>query len=210
MKVKKNLFWLLVLIIGSCVPVMSLHPLYNEKDVVFDEKLLGTWAIEDSNEFMEFSRMADEDKTYQLIYSKDSADPNENAKGLYVAKMVKLENKLFLDVSSLSPYGKLDEKKPPEWLFSSILFLPVHTFFRIDSLGPQLKLRLTDDDKLKDLLKKDPNVIKHEMVEGTPVLTASTSELQRFVLKYADNKDLFSTELILNRQKAKEAEKTKK
>ncbi len=46
MNAKKFFFYLLAVLLGSCVPVMSLHPLFNEKDVVFDEKLLGTWVEE--------------------------------------------------------------------------------------------------------------------------------------------------------------------
>ncbi len=208
MKTKKFLICLLALVIGSCGPVLSLHPLYYDKDVVFDEKLLGTWATEDSNDFMEFSRMADERKTYQLIISKRNTDPNEN--GLFVAKMVKLDNKLFLDLSPF-PYGKLDEKKNTEWYRGAILYLPVHTFLRVDSIEPQLKLRFTDDDKIKKLLKKEPNIIKHEMIEGTPILTASTSELQKFFIKYADSNEVFlDGDIVLNRQKTIESEKSKK
>lgn len=44
MKGKKLLFYSLAAILGGCVPVMSLHPLYTEKDVLFEEKLLGSWV----------------------------------------------------------------------------------------------------------------------------------------------------------------------
>ena len=203
MRAKKNLLYLLALVLGSCVPVMSLHPLYNEKDVVFDEKLLGLW-VGDSNEItMEFTLPEKEEKTYQLIYAIHDKDPNEDAKGLFAAHLVKIENKLFLDVISPSPYGKLDEKNKPEWFLSSILFLPVHTFIRVDSIEPQLKLRLTDNDSIKKLLEKDPNAIKHEMIDGDAVLTADTKTLQKFVLKYADSEEVFSNELKLTRKSLK-------
>ena len=48
MKVKKFLFYLLAALLGGCVPVMSLHSLYTEENVVFEEKLLGTW-VDDPN-----------------------------------------------------------------------------------------------------------------------------------------------------------------
>jgi len=44
MKTKKLLFYSLAALLGGCVPVMSLHPLYTEKDVLFEEKLLGRWV----------------------------------------------------------------------------------------------------------------------------------------------------------------------
>ena len=46
MKTKKFLFYLLAVFLGGCV--LSLHPLYTEKDLIFEEKLLGTWAKNDS------------------------------------------------------------------------------------------------------------------------------------------------------------------
>ena len=49
MKTKKLLSCLIVAIIGGCIPVMSLHPLYTEKDVVFEEGLLGTWLDDPNN-----------------------------------------------------------------------------------------------------------------------------------------------------------------
>ncbi len=36
-RAKKALFYLLAALLGGCVPVMSLHPLYTEKDVVFEK-----------------------------------------------------------------------------------------------------------------------------------------------------------------------------
>jgi hypothetical protein len=65
-------------------------------------------------------------------------------------------------------------------------------------------MRLTDDEEMETLLKEDPNAVKHEIVEGKPVLTASTKELQAFVLKYADDERLFSEETVLSRKKPEE------
>ncbi len=48
MRTKKLLFHLPAALLAGCVPVMSLHPLYTDKDVIFEEKLLGTW-LDDPN-----------------------------------------------------------------------------------------------------------------------------------------------------------------
>lgn len=34
---------LLLSLLGACGPVLSIHPLYTDKDVVFDPALLGSW-----------------------------------------------------------------------------------------------------------------------------------------------------------------------
>jgi len=199
MKTKKLTFYLLAGILGGCIPVMSLHPLFTEKDLAFDEKLLGTWV--DANETMwQFSDANKPEKAYELIFTD-----KEGKKGSFVAHLVKLENRLFLDVYPSEP--PWDEKDPNkvEWLHNTFFFIPAHTFIKINGIEPELKLQLTDDDELKKLLKEDPNVVKHEFVEDGDgfILTASTKELQAFVVKYADDSRVFTEEGILTRKKTK-------
>ena len=65
-----------------------------------------------------------------------------------------------------------------------------------------MELRLTDDEKLKELIEQDPKVVKYEKLEnGKIFLTASTQHLQEFVLKHADNDKLFTEEIPLVRFK---------
>jgi hypothetical protein len=197
MKTKKFLFYLLAGILGGCLPVMSLHPLFTEKDLAFDEKLLGTWV--DANETMwQFSDTNKPEKAYELIFTD-----KEGKKGSFVAHLVKLENRLFLDVYPSEP--PWDEKDPNkvELLHNTFFFIPVHTFIKVNGIEPQLKLQLTDDEEFKKLLKEDPNVIEHTSIEGKLVLTASTQKLQAFALKYADDSRVFTEEGILNRKKTK-------
>ena len=197
MKTKKFLFYLLAALLGGCIPVMSLHPLFNEKDVVFDEKLLGGW-VDDSNSIWEFKRVGESENAYNLIFTD-----KEGKKGSFVAHLVKLENRLFLDVYPSEP--PWDEKDPNkiEWLYNTLFYIPAHTFIKINGIEPELKLQLTDDDELKKLLKEDPNAAEHTSIEDKLVLTASTKELQAFVLKYADDSRLFTKEIVLNRKKTK-------
>ena len=201
---RKLLFYLLAAILGGCVPVMSLHPLYTEKDVIFEEKLLGTW-VDDPNgpeAIWEFRRPEEAEKEYKLIVTDE-----EGKKGSFAVHLVKLTGRLFLDVYPANfPGGDIDlqEEDPNTLPYNSFFFVPTHTFIKIDSIGPELKMRLTDDEEMETLLKEDPNAVKHEIVEGKPVLTASTKELQAFVLKYADDERLFSEETVLSRKKIKE------
>ena len=64
-------------------------------------------------------------------------------------------------------------------------------------------MRLTDDEEMDKLLTEDPNAIEHTKIEDKLLLTASTKELQAFVLKFADDKRVFTDEIILSRQKTK-------
>ena len=199
---RKLLFYLLAAILGGCVPVMSLHPLYTEKDVIFEEKLLGTW-VDDPNgpeAIWEFRRPEEAEKEYKLIVTDE-----EGKKGSFAVHLVKLTGRLFLDVyPDESPCADMEDPNKTEFAYNSFFLVPAHTFIKIDSIGPELKMRLTDDEEMETLLKEDPNAVKHEIVEGKPVLTASTKELQAFVLKYADDERLFSEETVLSRKKIKE------
>ena len=210
MKIKKLLFYVLAALLGGCVPVMSLHPLFTEEVLVFEENLLGTW-VDDSNNIWEFKDPNEQEKMCKLIFVD-----NEGKKGSFVVHLVKLKNRLFMDVYPNQFPCKAEEQKhqlvedkimltvkvSPKWHYNTLFFVPFHSFIKINSVKPQLKIQLTDDEGMGKLLKENPNSIKHEFVEGKPVLTASTKELQAFVLKYADDSRVFPKEIVLSRKKA--------
>jgi hypothetical protein len=232
MKAKKLLFYVLAAALGGCVPVMSLYPLYNEDDIVFEERLLGVWVDEPNGPetVWEFRRPDESKKEYELIFSD-----KEGKKGVFVTHLVKLRDKLFLDVHPHQfPSGE-EEAEKMKLPYNAFFFMPVHTFIRIDCIEslqsikdcvpPEeeidsnslkklsidydrvLKMRLTDDDAFKKLLEQDPNAVSHEIVEkDSVILTASTKELQRFVLKYAEGDKLFTEEKFLIRKKSKRPE----
>lgn len=202
MKAKKILFYLLAMFIGSCVPVMSLYQLYNEPDTIYDQKLIGSWVDEANGVTMDFSRPEGEGKTYRLLYTSIDKDTKKTVKGIFSVRLVKLENKLFLDFFPEElPNGNLEDPNNYKWYYNAFFLIPGHTFAAVDSIEPQLKIRITNADKMKEFLEKEPSAVKHEMVSDNLVLTAKTAELQKFVIKYANNKDVFSTEMTLKRQK---------
>jgi hypothetical protein len=194
---KKLLFYLLAGILGGCIPVMSLHPLFTEKDITFDDKLIGTW-VDANGSTWQFSDANKPEKAYKLIFTDD-----EGQKGSFVAHLVKLEDRLFLDVyPDEVPWSEKGPNKT-DWLYDAFFFAPAHTFIKVNEIEPQLKLQITDDDEFKKLLKEDPNVIEHAPIEDKFILTAPTEELQAFVLKYADDSRVFTEQGILNRTKTK-------
>ena len=60
---------------------------------------------------------------------------------------------------------------------------------------------LTNEDEMEKLLEEEPDAVKHTFIEDRLILTASTKELQNFVLKYADDKRVFKGEVTLVRKK---------
>jgi hypothetical protein len=210
MKTKKALFYLLAGILAGCVPVLSLHPLFDNQNLTFDEKLLGTFT-EPNNITWEFARSEDPN-AYLLTFSAVSEKDQKVLKGLFTVHLVKLDGRLFMDIYP-KEYPWADEAglEQTKWLYNSLLLLSAHTFAKVEIAEPQVKLWLTDDVTMKELLKENPDAVKHEVVEDNPVLTASTQQLQKFVLKYANDKRLFANESILTRKTsgpAQDANKT--
>jgi hypothetical protein len=200
MKTKKLLFYLLAALLGGCIPVMSLHPLYTEKDVVFEAKLLGTWVDNPNSPetVWQFSDANKQEKKYKFTFAD-----KDGQKGLFVAHLVKLQNRLFMDVYPSEPPWNEEDPNKVEWSYNTLFFIPSHTFIKINSLQPELKLQLTDDDELKKLFEEKPNAIEHISIEDKLILTASTQKLQAFVLKYADDSRVFTAETVLTPKKPK-------
>jgi hypothetical protein len=212
MKTRKLLFYLLAAILGGCIPVISLHPLFTEEALVFEEKLLGTW-VDDPNcpettwEFKHAVDSSEEDwdlpseireKAYILIFTND-----KGKKGSFFAGLSTSFKRFFLNVfPNQFPCAQQDPNQ--DWELNSFFFIGGHSFVIIDSIEPELKMRWITNDAMKELLEENPNAVKHELVEDRVILTASTRELQAFVLKYADDSKVFSAEVALSRRKPKE------
>ncbi len=188
---------MLAVILGGCVPVISLHPLYTEKDVVLDKKLYGTWVDDssDSKTTWEFMIIDDPKNAYNLIFTDE-----DGKKGLFVAHLVKLQDKLFLDIFPGELPWEAEDPNKMDWPYNSLFLIPSHTFLKVDSIEPQLKLRLTLESDMEELLKENPSAVEHTSVGDRLIITGSTKELQEFVLKYADDENLFTDEIILNRK----------
>lgn len=219
-------FYALAAISLGCLPVMSLHPLYQDKDLAFEERLLGTWIDGDdpneSDSTWQFAHSDDSKKQYQLIVTGE-----EGRKGFFTANLVKLDNLLVLDIHPEKFPSGTETVEDMNLPYNAFFFIPVHTFVKVDFITPIMNigkhidkpdpnalkelsknydyamvLQFTDDDDFEKLLKQDPNAIAHEKIENHGIiLTASTKQLQKFVLKYADHDKLFSKDTNLIRKK---------
>ncbi len=200
MKTRKFLFYLLAGLLGSCVP--SLHPLYTDKELVFDEKLLGSWN--EGDQVWEFKK-GEKEKSYDLVTDE------EGKKGEFTAFLVRLQDSskadkekesarqtlLFLDLYPKEP--KLETTD-----FYKFHLLPVHTFLKIEQLGTTLKIQAMNPEKLEKMLEGKPDLIKHEVLEDRIVLTASPKDLQKFMLEHVKDEGLFGDPTELERIEPKD------
>lgn len=181
MKTKKVVFYLLAVMLGGCLPV-SLHPLYTDEELIFEEKLIGKWSDEDN--VWEFREAGEQGYEMRIFDGK---------KGQFKAHLVKLGDMMFLDIFPDEPH--LEQESD----FYKWHILPAHTFMKVDRIEPNLPLRGMDYEKVSKMLEEDPNLLKHEVVDDRIVLTASTKQLQEFIIQYANVEGVFGDPMEFTR-----------
>jgi hypothetical protein len=187
-KVMKKIFKFAVLgfllICAGCVP--SLNPLYTEADLIFDAALLGVWTDLEATESWAFT--SSDDKEYKLVYTDESGK-----KGEFKARLLKIEGRSFLDLTPVKP--ALAEND-----FYKANFLPTHTFILITQPAPNAQIAYLEPEWLKSFLAKNPAAIRHERLAGEILLTASTKDLQKFLLAHLNTPGAFSKPIGIKRR----------
>lgn len=169
--------------LAGCVP--SLHPLYTSDTIVFEPALLGSWAETDSEGRWEFRQGGE--NSYRLTMTDD------DKQGEFEVHLVKIGSSRFLD---LFP----EKLELPGNEYYQMHLLPVHSFILVSQLQPTLRLALLQPTWLKSFLAKNPEAVKHEIVDGDVLLTAPPEELQQFLLAHVNTEGAFTTPAELMRQ----------
>lgn len=178
--------FVLILVLGmtGCF-VLSVHPLYFDNDLVFESGLVGTWGEKehekDLSELWIFKKSGD--KSYRLIIRDE-----EEGEGMFEAHLLKLGDHMFLDLYPEEPETGSE--------FYNMHVIPAHSFIRVSLEGHVLRLGFFDLDWLKKNIEEGKVSIKHERRDDTIVLTASTKELQEFVLKHIEEAFIFEEESL--------------
>jgi hypothetical protein len=165
----------------SCGPVLSLQPFYTDKDVRFDEDLLGTWltSSDDQQETLTLQKAAN--KSYDFDF-ESKANPLR-----LKAHLMKLGKYLFLDVY---PRDRAKE-----------FFVPVHSVFQLWQTGDTLRIAYLDNEWLGKMSKSGKLKVPHRVVEGTILFTASPAELQKFLVANATNASAWPDPGVLIRRR---------
>ena len=176
---------LLVFFISSCI-VVSFHPLYTEEDLFANNLLLGEWIDQDSSVWQfryaykgdVLSENTDSTAYILQLKEKGKADFDHSSFKVHV---LRLDGQYFLDFF-LEDYRKNESNNPD--LFD-LHVLPVHSFARLDLSQGRGEIRWFNPDWLKKLAQSGELDIRHETEDGNYLLTAPTSDLQKFVVKYS-------------------------
>ena len=169
--------------------VVSVHPLYTANDLVAEPGIVGCWAEPDAKEITLkfFQRPAG--NAYTMIC-------DDGVPATFSAHLVRLGGSLYMDTILESGENEPESGRLGNLLFASHL-VTGHMLWRIQVRGNVLRLAWLDEDRLREALDQGAVSVAHERQKGeegedltivppTIILTASTAELQDFVLKAGD------------------------
>lgn len=153
--------------------VLSFHPLYTDKDIVFEPGLLGTWTDPDDPEDGSWTFMKSGDKAFQLTVQEEGKPV-----GIFDVHLLRRGKVMFIDFFPEEPENVNE--------FYSGHAIPAHSFGRFSLEGNVLRIAFLDIDWLEDGISEGRLQIRHERRDDMIVLTASTEELQAFVQEHLE------------------------
>ena len=170
----------LALCLPACIP--SLNPFYTEKDLIFEPRLVGTWQEKGKDQDPQTWKFERADaKAYKLTITEA-----QGKQGEFTSHFFRLKQDSFLD---LIP-ANCDYASNQADLVGASMF-PGHLLVRVVQIEPDLKLAFFNFDWLVQQLTNNPGILQHHREGDRFILTASTRDLQRFVLKHLAEGELF-------------------
>jgi hypothetical protein len=181
---------LMIFLITGCF-VKSLHPFYRENELLFKKELLGTWVGNDSSVWQIEQGMKTTglfkphvpESAYLITYT------DKQGTARFSVHLFKLGNRLFLDFYP-------EEVESSNDLMASHL-VPMHTVARVNLATDSMVISWFNEEWLIGLFKQNKIRIAHEKIpyesgkDGDDnfqvILTASTEDLQKFMLKYSED-----------------------
>lgn len=192
-------FTFLLIFLSSCLT--TLHPIFTEKDLAYDPKLIGIWNVEreGNKERVTISNLATENsvelpgnissikqKGYLISYQhEDSEIPDR-----YIAFLSRIGKYLYFDY--YPAYKKQDQYIDE---FFGVHMVKMHTAYRVEILNDgSFELSQLDGSYINNLIDQKKIRISHETgADGNVVITATTSELQQYLIKYSDEPEAYES-----------------
>lgn len=188
-----------ILNLSGCI-VKALHPFYKDNDLVFDQNFLGSWYDQDSSkwEIVQYKSSKGFMKGDSLYKAYRVCLSENNIQNEFIVHMFKLGGDTYLDFYPvMNGDNKLCQTEEKNTDLYNYHIVPTHTlakfFTKNDSL---VYVKWFNEDWLKRLFEQRRIKIAHEEIEQgkhdkTYILTATTGELRKFVLKYGNDPKAF-------------------
>lgn len=189
---------LIIISISLTGCLSTLYPIFHENDVVFNQRLLGSWKyIEDKEEkFFEFRKIPEGRKSELTASIRRVSD-----KGYLVSRTDSLGKVLSQSFVFLAKIGRnhyldyypaeMPSQKGTNKFYKSH-FVKIHMSYKIDFKdNDHFEMKRFDGDFLDKLIADNKINIRHVVVEGSNIITASTDDLQKFIIQYSENQKAF-------------------
>jgi hypothetical protein len=189
--------FLSVTLLSGCLK--TLYPIFHKKDAIFSPNLLGYWRYTDKENvtgFVEFKKIPENRQPELPPAIREISD-----KGYLVSKMDNMGKIIAQDFVFLAKIGKNQylDYYPAEMSSQRNMnkhyrdhYIKLHTNYKYDFKDTDnFEIRLFDQSFMEKLLSDNKINIKYEMVNGKKLITASTDDLQKFIIKYSDNPDAY-------------------
>jgi len=193
-------FALLLIFLSSCLT--TLHPIFTEKELAYNPKLIGVWNTENEGKkgTVVINNLATENSVelpgnisaikqrgYFIVYQDENGKTSEQ----YIAFLARIGKHLYFDYY---PADKKKDLKLDE--FFGVHFVRMHTSYRVEILKDgSFELSQLDGSYVKSLIDEKKIRISHETdADDNTVITASTKELQQYLLKYGDEPSAYRSE----------------
>jgi hypothetical protein len=158
----------------------SVYPFYKDKDLFFEEKLIGSWreADKQGEEGTTWKFEKGETPNVYKIHISDKEELKLDCDG----RLFKLGETKFLDLHSRD---------------RGFVTMPAHALFRVKELGETFKLQMLSPGWFKSRMQLHPKEIPNLFVcdpehlddidKGEFVLTAPTDEVQKYLLVHLND-----------------------
>lgn len=176
---------LVMLLFQGCI-VKSLHPFYSKKDLTFRKELLTTWEDQDGGKW-NIHASKDSPNAYEMHWSKPNAE-----EVVFLSHLFTLDDQLYFDFFPVTGTGNT-------MAIFDMHMMPTHSIAKVQMLTDQeVHILWFNEEWLKLLFDENRIKISHEVVNDETqrdskayVLTASTEELQKFILKFGKDPRAF-------------------
>lgn len=187
----------LLFVLPGCL-VISIHPFYTEGDVIYKPEWTGKWMDHDSNtwiisQHMQFTCLFKPDQPGR---SYEITTTDNKGTSVFIAHLFQLGKEMYLDF-----YPENHEKGND---LENFHFVPSHSLARVEFINGKIVIGWYNQEWLLSLFNQNKIRIAHERTpydiddkdpdHNEVVLTASTTELQKFIMKYGNDPNAFKKE----------------
>lgn len=189
---KRTYIILIALVIAtlqSCV-VKSIHPYYHTRDIVTRKEFVNNWIDGDGQRWT-IEQNREVTNQYKMTWRND-----KNQTVIFIGTLFELNKQIYIDflLEDFSCENEYDLN------LVSLHIMPVHTVAKVQRISEkEISIKWFNEKWMKSLFEQNKIKIAHEIINEDEkeksaqeyVLTASTDELQKFLVKYGNEDSNF-------------------